>query len=208
MLAPMGYADKPSPHAGLVKIGENPALPGFPPLPPAPVSHANRGKGLEGEIELCHARYRRAGAYVQRNPTEWKIIGQGKDGCVKAVPGKESPPDYIVIRDGISVLLDAKETVKASWSLSNLHAHQADAFTAWSKQSPAHRAGIVLRLAGDKRRVWWVDWEELQPVYEAWRAGDAKRGEASIGAEWLIHNAASGEGADWWPMLAERAARR
>lgn len=176
--------------------GEQATLPGG----RSGISKANRGKGFEAEVGIYHVRYRAAGAYVQRNPTPLKVIGVDKAGVFKAVPDEDAPPDYLIAHEGLVVLMDAKETVEERWQLKNLHPHQAEAFTFWSNTGPKHRAGIVLRVEGISRGCcWWVDWAELRPVYERWRAGDAKRGEASLDAEWLAAHAPQRPGADWWP---------
>lgn len=185
---------------------EQPSIPG---LPPAPISHANRGKNFEAEIGYALARYSAAGAYVQRNPTPYKPLRpvKGKTGTFVCVLEGNAPPDYLIAWGGLVVLFDAKATVEDHWSLDNLHPHQAEAFTRWigaGTSADGRRAGIVLRAEGiDRGACWWVDWRVLEPVWRAWWAKRqegvrAKPGEARLDAAWLAENGKRGPGADWW----------
>ena len=139
--------------------------------------HANRGSALEGLLDLVHARYSARGAYCQRNPTAWRVVGR-EGATVRVVPGAKSPPDYLVAVDGCAWLLEAKQTARATWPLSGLEPHQAAAFDRWCSVSNRHGAGVVLMLGG---RTYWLDWSWLGATWRAWSRGEARRGEASIG---------------------------
>ena len=144
-------------------------------------THANRGAVAESAIEAVHRGYTACGHYVQRNPTAWRIIGKTKAGQMLAVPGSESPPDWIVVAEGVAFLLDVKSTIGPRWSLADLPEHQAAAFDRWQGQGPTFRAGVVLSL-NHHGALAWLPWSWLGPRWWSWYAQSqrAAPGTASI----------------------------
>lgn len=160
------------------------------------VSNANRGKGLEELLAWQHAIYEARGLYVQQNPTPYKPLRAGhRPPELVVVPLGEAPPDYLLVADGVAYLLDAKSTREERWSLDNLKGHQAASFSRWERQGSTFRAGVVLQLAAGP--LWWLPWAALAPAWETWRDGRARRGEASLGEDWLAANARRVVGVDW-----------
>lgn len=148
-------------------------------------SHANRGKVFEEMLEAVHARHRRRGAYVQRNPTPYKVLGTIRGTpALRCVPHNDAPPDYLVGVDGMTFLADAKSCSGKRWSFSQLEAHQAEAFTRWQAQGPHHIAGVILWMRDAPRTAdnWWLPWSRLKPLWERWAEGDASVGQASLTA--------------------------
>ncbi len=92
--------------------------------------HANRGLGLENDINLANEYYRINDiAYVYKKPTPIKLVGVDyKSGKIKeAYFETPSTTDYNGIYKGKYIDFEAKETIsKTSFSLSNIHKHQIE----------------------------------------------------------------------------------
>ena len=91
-------------------------------------SYANRGMGLENEINLSNEYYRiNDKAYIYKKPTPIKLVDVDyKNGVIKkAFFQTPSTTDYNGIYKGKYVDFEAKETKsKTSFSLDNIHEHQ------------------------------------------------------------------------------------
>ena len=91
-------------------------------------TYANRGMGLEYDINLSNEYYRiKDVAYIYKKPTPIKLVNVDyKKGLIKeAYFETPSTTDYNGIYNGKYVDFEAKETKsKTSFSLSNIHAHQ------------------------------------------------------------------------------------
>ena len=89
---------------------------------------ANRGMGLENDINLANNYYRINDiAYVYKKPTPIKLVDVDyKKGIIKkAYFETPSTTDYNGIYNGKYIDFEAKETTsKTSFSLSNIHKHQ------------------------------------------------------------------------------------
>lgn len=89
---------------------------------------ANRGMGLENDINLSNEYYRISDiAYVYKKPTPIKLVNVDyKKGLIKeAYFETPSTTDYNGIYNGKYIDFEAKETTsKTSFSLSNIHKHQ------------------------------------------------------------------------------------
>ena len=93
-------------------------------------SFANRGMGLENDINLANEYYKINDiAYIYKKPTPIKLVNVDyKLGKIKeAYFQTPSTTDYNGIYNGKYVDFEAKETnSKTSFSLSNIHKHQID----------------------------------------------------------------------------------
>jgi penicillin-binding protein-related factor A (putative recombinase) len=158
---------------------------------------ANRGKRLETLLDLVHGRYRAAGAYVQRNPTPYKVLPHAGPH-MRVVPERAAPPDYLVVFQGSAYLIEAKSHAGQRWPLAQLEDHQAAAFDRWQAQGHTFVAGVVLWL---DNKGWWVPWSMLAPAWRAAGAGTARRGEHSLDQRWLETHAVSLVGVDWLPAF-------
>lgn len=91
-------------------------------------TYANRGMGLEYDINLSNEYYRiKDVAYIYKKPTPIKLVNVDyKKGLIKeAYFETPSTTDYNGIYNGKYIDFEAKETKsKTSFSLSNIHAHQ------------------------------------------------------------------------------------
>ena len=91
-------------------------------------NYANRGMGLENDINLANEYYRiKDIAYIYKKPTPIKLVKVDyKIGKIKeAYFQTPSTTDYNGIYNGKYVDFEAKETnSKTSFSLSNIHEHQ------------------------------------------------------------------------------------
>lgn len=89
---------------------------------------ANRGMGLENDINLSNEYYRiKDIAYIYKKPTPIKLVNVDyKMGKIKeAYFETPSTTDYNGIYNGKYIDFEAKETTsKTSFSLSNIHDHQ------------------------------------------------------------------------------------
>lgn len=89
---------------------------------------ANRGMGLENDINLANEYYRINDiAYIYKKPTPIKLVNVDyKKGVIKeAYFDTPSTTDYNGIYNGKYIDFEAKETTsKTSFSLSNIHKHQ------------------------------------------------------------------------------------
>lgn len=92
--------------------------------------YANRGMGLENDINLANEYYRINDiAYIYKKPTPIKLVNVDyKKGVIKeAYFETPSTTDYNGIYNGKYIDFEAKETTsKTSFSLSNIHKHQIE----------------------------------------------------------------------------------
>lgn len=90
--------------------------------------YANRGMGLEDDINLSNEYYKINDiAYIYKKPTPIKLVNVDyKKGLIKEAYFKTpSTTDYNGIYRGKYIDFEAKETTsKTSFSLSNIHVHQ------------------------------------------------------------------------------------
>lgn len=91
-------------------------------------TYANRGMGLEYDINLSNEYYRiKDVAYIYKKPTPIKLVNVDykKELIKEAYFETPSTTDYNGIYNGKYIDFEAKETKsKTSFSLSNIHAHQ------------------------------------------------------------------------------------
>lgn len=91
-------------------------------------NYANRGMGLESDINLANEYYRiKDIAYIYKKPTPIKLVDVDyKKGVIKkAYFETPSTTDYNGIYNGKYIDFEAKETnSKTSFSLANIHKHQ------------------------------------------------------------------------------------
>ena len=92
------------------------------------IQYANRGMGLENDINLSNEYYRHKDiAYIYKKPTPIKLVkvNYQKGIISEAYFQTPSTTDYNGIYKGKYIDFEAKETSsKTSFSLSNIHEHQ------------------------------------------------------------------------------------
>jgi penicillin-binding protein-related factor A (putative recombinase) len=133
-------------------------------------SQANRGRAFEKLIQLQLSRYQAAGWLVIRNYPAVLLQEGGKSA---RVIGK-APPDWLLVKNGDCILIDAKSHQGERWPLAEVAPHQAAWFD--NAQQAGCIVGIVLQFQG----VWWLSWEELGPRWHRWEEGNCPRGLASL----------------------------
>jgi penicillin-binding protein-related factor A (putative recombinase) len=132
------------------------------PKPVIPVPKGNRGVAFESLLQFQFGRYKAAGWLIIRNHVP--SIYQGK-GLARVI-GK-APPDWILMKNGVSFLIDAKDCQDTSYGFSEIPEHQADWFSAAIKAGC--RAGLVIRFSSGI--VYWADWAAIGPLYADWQRG-------------------------------------
>ena len=143
------------------------------------MSHANRGKAWEQLLEFFHARYEARGmAAVIRTPPNMRILRSMHGGKFLAVYASEGPPDYLLLTEGMAVMVEAKEAHGKRWPLKNLHAHQARRMDGW--RTHGGEAVVVLRHH-QSGTAWVLPWQKLGPVWHAWDRGRQRGKKASSG---------------------------
>jgi len=137
------------------------------------INYANRGQGLEDEIELTNQEYLRHGlALVQKVPTPIKQISPIKRGKFTAVYEKKSTVDYIGIYNGISLAFDAKETqVETRFDLSNVKEHQYLHLTSWHCNKGL--GFLVVRFA-TLGETYYLPYEVLDEYWQGMLTGGRK----------------------------------
>ena len=98
-------------------------------------SHANRGAGLERLIDMTNQQYRNKGvADIRKIPTPVQITSN-RAGKVTGHTMKGEWVDYVGVRDGKTIVFDAKETsIRTSFPLDNISEHQYQLLSSWHKQ--------------------------------------------------------------------------
>lgn len=93
-----------------------------------PISHSNRGMGLENEIDKSNCYYlENEIAYIYKKPTPIKVVKVDyKEGLIKeGFFQKPSTTDYNGIYKGKYIDFEAKETTSIiGFPLNNIHSHQ------------------------------------------------------------------------------------
>lgn len=100
-------------------------------------SRGLRGSVLEETINLTNEQYEKRGiALIQKIPTPIKPVefDTVKRTIKLAYFEQKSTVDYIGIMQGIPLCFDAKETAQKSLPLSNIHAHQLEYMTKFTRQ--------------------------------------------------------------------------
>lgn len=147
---------------------------------PARSAKAGRGQGWERVLDAAHDRYRRAQtACIFQTQAPVKQLGSvAPNGTFLAIRTGEGPPDFMgtLTDSGRGVIFDAKSCEADRWPLSGLALHQARDLEA----APHAFAFVALRMADAS--AWVLPWANLSILYWAWRAGEVKRGGASLDA--------------------------
>jgi len=143
------------------------------------VTAANRGKIWERQLERYHALIQSSGrALVTRNHPE-VIVRRGRGGQIVGAQFRATgAPDYTILSGGRTIVADAKSIRLSRWPLRQLEDHQASTLNAVEKHG-----GLPLLLINTPDGSYAVLWSLVRPFWNVWRAGDARRGEASLTAE-------------------------
>ena len=162
-------------------------------VPILPVSHADRGKAWEAQLDAQHRRYAADRWLVWRQHPPTVITGEG--GREARIIGT-ARPDYRLSRDGVTVIVDAKSYAGPRWPLEQVSAHLA------ADLDEAMRAGAVVGIVLElDSAAWWLPWVELAPRWYAWAAASARgetvRGSASLSALELQQIGEPVTGTDW-----------
>lgn len=137
-------------------------------------SRTRNGAALEADLAVFHATLVEWVVHQQHPRTNGsgRIIGKGA-------------PDFLACCPGHAVLFDAKSTIRATWDVALLEAHQAAHLDRWDRAGLT--AGIYLRLPSGDR---WVPWDVVGPMWREWWQTKARRyvtaehGVAVVGCDW------------------------
>lgn len=161
---------------------------------------ANLGKSFEAEIEVANGVYRRRRlAHIDHNPNEWRTTSrlrwESYPPPMRALTGSGrclvmdfSNVDFTGGGANFSVAFDCKETVKASFALHAVAAHQIARLV--EKERCGVRAGLLIHFSRTGE-VYWLGAGALAEVVEkAARAGAGRRPHApkSLSPAWLQEN--------------------
>lgn len=101
-----------------------------------PVSHANRGRGLESVLDLAHDLYwKRERVLVRHYGIAGRYFpGSGTKPRFAAFPKDRQPVDYHGCDRGRLIVFDAKEDRSGAdrWRLDKRYEHQYDRLRAWA----------------------------------------------------------------------------
>lgn len=137
-------------------------------------SRGLRGSTLEELINLTNEKYREQGlALIQKIPTSIKPVKlDSVEGHISlAYFEKRSTVDYIGVVQGIPICFEAKETVKESLPLQNIHEHQIEFMKDFVKQEGI--AFIIVFFAKHNEHF-FLPFEDLFAFYERAQSGGAK----------------------------------
>ena len=138
-----------------------------------------KGRAWENALRIWHDRYRAQRlAAVWRTPNEViPMGGPNARGVFPARFGGDGPPDFMGVRQGRSLMFDAKDTEGRAWSFSDLELHQA-------MDLEAHQVngGLAFLVVRTSAGSFVATWSRLGPRWWAWHetAGRAAKGTASI----------------------------
>lgn len=164
------------------------------------VSHANLGKGFEGDIERTNEYYLRRGiANIKKNPLKWQVVSEKE--YYQALKEKELPEgmfaktenglfmiaeqsdvDYTGPALGHSIEFDAKTTQRPSIPLKNFREHQI--INLINSERAGAIAGFMVEFS-EKNRVFFVKASFVRAckdkyLYQSRGKKQATRGTASI----------------------------
>lgn len=142
------------------------------------MSHANRGMQLEKLIDRTNKLYIKNGfADVKKIPPPVKIMGY-KGGQMTGFTMRGDLVDYIGIRNGTTIIFDAKECKsRTSFALSNIADHQYETLLSWWKQGA--RAFILLYFS-EHGEHYLLHMPLLQEYWENAQQGGRKSIEYSV----------------------------
>ena len=132
-------------------------------------NHAGRGMDFQAEINAVNEGYELMNlATFYEVPTPGRHVHSKKGVIFIRQP---SIVDYMGTWNGISVVIEAKSTVKQSWSLKNLPQHQLD----FLMKQHFHKAiaGVLLRYTSTGS-IFWLPLPELLLYVERAKRGGRK----------------------------------
>jgi len=129
-----------------------------------PVSHANRGMGLENIIIGANRQYKSKGvAIVEKMPTPWIPQRNGSGKLVSCIVKEKACVDFVGIYQGTPLAFDAKESKVARIDLKRVEAHQGDFLSDWEKHGGV--SFVLVELLGNRRfMVPWALWDMRKKV--------------------------------------------
>lgn len=157
-------------------------------------SHANRGRAWESALEMLHKRWMTGHrALVIRTPPPMKILRNQGGAIFTACFEKEGPPDFLIVSQGWTLLVEAKSYSGTRLGWSCLPAHQATILDRAMAQSDRVH-GLLLIYSNDSATAYAVLWQDVRQRYWDW----AKReGRATPGSASLSHQQLRGMAAAW-----------
>lgn len=137
-------------------------------------SRGLRGSTLEELINKTIEKYRESGlCLIQKIPTPITPIKIDKENrhITLAYFEQKSTVDYIGVVQGIPVCFDAKECVKDTFALQNIHEHQIKFMEEFEKQGGI--SFIIIFFTG-KDEYYYLSYKELQKYWSRMQDGGRK----------------------------------
>ena len=144
-------------------------------------SFANRGKGLEDLIKYTNTQYKNLGvAKVQKIDTPKQVIRQGGQ-ITGAYYTEKSTLDFLgVIKGGLGVAFDAKQTKQPRFPMSSIKQHQIDFMQDWD--SFGGHAFMIIEFT-EVGKIFKMDYPYLKNCWDRWKMHKGERGYASLGLD-------------------------
>ncbi len=147
--------------------------------------YANRGSYLEELVQRANAQYLKKGlARIDKFPTPIAPERVTRDGKVYGHYAGKSTVDYIgILKPGVSVCFDCKETSLNRFPLDNIHQHQVE------YMKNIHSLGgiaFILVCFTKQNKHYRMDFTDLYNhwmVYKSQTGGKRSHGTASISAD-------------------------
>ncbi|MCL1998936.1 MAG: Holliday junction resolvase RecU [Turicibacter sp.] len=144
-----------------------------------------RGSSFEGLINFTNQSYLQHNlAVIQKVPTPITPVEvNNKERTItKAYFGEKSTVDYIGVVQGIAICFEAKETKYTNFPLKNIHSHQMEFMSSFTKQE-----GIAFFLINFKQasKIFFLPWEELDI---AMKGSGKSIPYSSFNPDFLVHN--------------------
>jgi len=139
------------------------------------------GQAWQNRIETLLDLAERSGTCTWwRTPEPMRRIRALGDGHFECVGTTEGPPDYLILRHGHAIAMEAKSTTGDRFPWPDLQPHQAQRLDQWLFHGGIPSLAIWINTDG-----WIVPWIIIRSAYRRWAVGRetgvrADRGTASL----------------------------
>ncbi|PXV95439.1 recombination protein U [Lachnotalea glycerini] len=137
-------------------------------------SRGLRGSTLEELINRTIEKYRESGlCLIQKIPTPITPIKIDKENrhITLAYFEQKSTVDYIGAVQGIPICFDAKECIKDTFSLQNIHKHQVQFMEEFEKQGGI---SFILIYYASKNEFYYLTYQKLREFWDRMLSGGRK----------------------------------
>lgn len=148
------------------------------------ISHANKGKAFEQEVELANTAYQRRGmALVQKISTPTTVVRRGKQIVSAFYSGKSTLDFRGTIKGGRSISFDCKESEVLGLPLSYIKPHQIE----YIRQALAvGEISFILCYVKPLNKRFFIAGDKVLSYWDRWQANKGRRGFNTIPIESMI----------------------